>query len=102
MPFGRKKWLLKSALRGVVPDDILFGPKTGFNVPFGRWLQTSLRSFFFDHLERFAHTRPDVLNLEHVRTLFARTSAGQQDHSPILWKTLNFMVWANRAEIEFS
>ena len=102
MPFGRKKWLLKSALRGIVPDDILFGPKTGFNVPFGRWLQTSLRTLFFDELETFARRRPDVLNLERVRTLFARTNAGQQDHSPMLWKTLNFMVWANRTAIEFS
>ena len=46
MPFGRKKWLLKRALQGVVPDDILFGPKIGFNVPFGHWLQTSLREQF--------------------------------------------------------
>jgi asparagine synthase (glutamine-hydrolysing) len=102
MPLGRKKWLLKSALKGVVPDDILFGPKTGFNVPFGGWLQSSLRCLFFDHLARFARTGSDVLNLEYLRTMFARTSAGRQDHSPLLWKMLNFMIWANRAEIEFS
>jgi asparagine synthase (glutamine-hydrolysing) len=102
MPLGRKKWLLKCALRGVVPDDILFGPKTGFNVPFGRWLQSSLRSLFFDHLAKFARTRSDVLNLEYVRTVFDRTSAGRQDRSPLLWKILNFMIWANRTQVEFS
>jgi asparagine synthase (glutamine-hydrolysing) len=102
MPWGRKKWLLKAALKGVVPDDILFGPKTGFNVPFGRWLQSSLRSLFFDHLARFARTRSDVLNLEYVRTMVARTSTGRQDHSPLLWRMLNFMIWANRVQVEFS
>jgi asparagine synthase (glutamine-hydrolysing) len=102
MPWGRKKWLLKSALRGIVPDEILFGPKTGFNVPFGRWLQSSLRGLFFDHLDRFARARPGVLNVERVRTLFARTRAGRQDHSPMLWKILNFVIWANRSQVEFS
>src|SRR5690606_10264008 len=48
MPYGKKKWLLKAALRGVVPDDILYGPKMGFNVPYGYWLQTALKPLFFD------------------------------------------------------
>lgn len=102
MPFGRKKWLLKTALRGVVPDEILYGPKTGFGVPFGKWLLTSLKPLFFDHLTRFARTQPDVLNIDHIRNLFARTSSGQQDHSSLLWKILNFLVWANNTNIHFS
>jgi asparagine synthase (glutamine-hydrolysing) len=102
MPFGRKKWLLKLALRGIVPDEVLYGPKTGFNVPFGRWLQTSLKPLFFDHLNRFAGARPDILNIEHIKALFTRTATGQQDHSPILWRILNFLVWANGMNIEFT
>jgi asparagine synthase (glutamine-hydrolysing) len=102
MPLGRKKWLLKSALKGVIPDDILFAPKVGFNVPYGRWLQGSLQSMFFDYLGTFARKRPGILNQQHVRMLFARTADGRQDHSPILWKVLNFMIWADRAEVGFS
>lgn len=101
MPWGRKKWLLKSALRGVVPDEILFGPKTGFSVPYGRWLQTSLRLLFFDHLNAFKHSYPGILNAGHIENLFSRTAAGSQNHSSILWKMLNFMVWANTTRISF-
>ena len=102
MPFGRKKWLLKSALKGVVPDEILYGPKTGFGVPFDKWLLTSLKPLFFDHLTRFARTQPDVLTIDHIRSLFARTGSGQQDHSSLLWKILNFLVWANNTNIKLS
>ncbi len=102
MPFGKKKWLLKCALRDIVPDEVLDGPKTGFNVPFGRWLQTSLKPVFFDHLNRFARRQPEVLDVAHIRALFARTNAGVQDHSPLLWKMLNFMVWANGRNIELT
>jgi asparagine synthase (glutamine-hydrolysing) len=31
---GEKKYLLKQSLRGIVPDSILDGPKTGFGVPY--------------------------------------------------------------------
>lgn len=102
MPFGRKKWLLKAALRGIVPDEVLFGPKTGFNVPFANWLQTSLKPLFFDNLATFARARPDVLNVDHIRLLYSRTCEGRQNHSPLLWKVLNFLVWVNFTNVEFT
>jgi len=102
MPFGRKKWLLKRALTGVIPNEVLHGPKSGFTVPYGRWLQTSLRAMFFDHLSTFARAHPGVLNVEHVEILFARTRNGQQNHSFMLWKILNFMIWANLCKVQFS
>ena len=40
---GEKKWILRQALRGTVPDEILDGPKTGFGVPAGFWLREKLR-----------------------------------------------------------
>ena len=102
MPFGRKKWLLKESLRGIVPDEILFGPKRGFQVPYGYWLQTSLKPLFFDNLAAFARKQPGVLNDQHIKRLFERTSSGQQNHSPLLWKILNLMVWANRTNIDLN
>jgi asparagine synthase (glutamine-hydrolysing) len=102
MPFGRKKWLLKAALRGIVPDEVLFAPKTGFNVPFAKWLQTSLKPLFFDNLAAFARARPDVLNVDHIKLLFSRTCEGRQNHSPLLWKVLNFLIWVNVTKVEFA
>ena len=37
---GRTKHLLKSALRGVVPDEVLERRKKGFGIPLTRWLRT--------------------------------------------------------------
>lgn len=102
MPFGRKKWLLKRALNGVVPSVVLRAPKTGFTVPYGAWLQTSLKSMFFDYLSTFARTRPGLLNIGHIETLFARTAGGQQNHSFMLWKILNFIIWTDQSDIRFT
>jgi len=102
MPRGRKKWLLKQALRGIVPDDVLDRPKTGFNVPFGHWLRTTLKPLFFDHFETFNRKRPGVLNPWVIREWYADDQAGRRDHSYMLWKILNFMIWGNNSNIAIS
>ena len=99
MPWGKKKWLLKKALEGIVPRDILYGPKTGFSVPFGYWLRTSLKSLFFDHLARFDRELPGVVNMTKVRNLYATTQGGEQDRTETLWKLLNFMIWCNNSKV---
>jgi asparagine synthase (glutamine-hydrolysing) len=101
MPWGRKKWLLKQALHGLVPDNVLYGPKTGFSVPFGYWLRTSLKPLFFDHLETFVRKRPDVLDLAAVRGMYRAMEAGEYERSNTLWNVLNLMIWCNRSGIEF-
>jgi asparagine synthase (glutamine-hydrolysing) len=99
MPWGRKKWLLKKALHGIVPDEILYGPKTGLTVPYGKWLQGALKPMFFDHLSQFAQRNPGVLEVDHISRMYARTGSGQRNHSHMLWKVLNFMIWANNSNI---
>ncbi len=42
---AEKKWILREALRGWLPDDILDRPKQGFSVPLSSWLRTDLRSW---------------------------------------------------------
>ncbi len=98
---GEKKWLLKKALEGVVPHDILYGKKTGFGVPYGFWLRESLRPLFFDQLETFQNQHPGVLDKAVILALYKEHSARRRDRSFLLWKILNFMIWANRYKVSF-
>jgi len=99
MPWGKKKWLLKQALQGIVPHYVLYGSKTGFNVPIGYWLRTSLKPLFFDHLIRFSRERPGVLNAAKVQALYAASEGGEHDRSDTLWKLLNLMIWCNNSKV---
>lgn len=102
VPGGQKKALLKKALSGVVPDDILYGPKTGFGVPYGYWLRGALKPLFFDHLALFQHRHPNVLNAERIRRLYTENESRTRDRSFLLWKILNFMIFINNNNIEFN
>ena len=61
-----------------------------------------LKPMFFDHLQAMCHTHPDVLDAQHIENLFARTARRQQNHSFMLWKLLNFMIWAGRSRVQFT
>jgi asparagine synthase (glutamine-hydrolysing) len=99
MPRGTQKWLLKSALDGIVPEEVLNGPKSGLSVPYASWLRGPLKPVFFDQLARFSRSSPDVLDAGYVQKLFARTASGRADHSHLLWKLLMLMVWQENAGV---
>jgi asparagine synthase (glutamine-hydrolysing) len=99
MPFGKKKWLLKKALQGIVPAEVLNGRKVGLEVPYGQWLQGALKPLFFDHLSTFSRRYAGVLDVDRVTRLFAWTGEGRCDGSYMLWKVLNLMIWANNSNV---
>jgi hypothetical protein len=39
------------------------------------------------------------LDIDHVTGLFAQTVSRQRNHSHMLWKVLNFTVWANSSKV---
>jgi asparagine synthase (glutamine-hydrolysing) len=45
-----KKYILKRALRGLLPETILHRPKKGFGVPIGRWLRHDLKELVHETL----------------------------------------------------
>ena len=98
---GRKKYLLKIALEGLVPKEVLYGKKIGFSVPYGYWLRTSLRDLFFDSLDGFNKSYPGLLNNNYILNLYEEHISRKRDRSFILWKILNFILWAKIYNIKF-
>ena len=100
-PWGRKKWLLKKALKDIVPAEILSRKKTGFGVPYGFWLEESLRSLFFDNLLLFQKKHPGILDENHICNVYRDHVNNIHKRAFLLWKILNFMIWANQTSISF-
>jgi asparagine synthase (glutamine-hydrolysing) len=91
---GREtKVVLRSALRGWVPDEILDAPKRGFRLPLGDWFRGDLREFTREVLlDRRAADR-GYFEQSYVRELLDRHAAGLQDHSQGIWTLLMFELW---------
>jgi asparagine synthase (glutamine-hydrolysing) len=83
---GVKKYLLKRALRGRIPAELLTRPKQGFGVPLESWFSGSIRGFFRDHLgdgHRLAAIGIQPQGLRALQERFERT--GRRDYCDRLW-----------------
>lgn len=94
---GVQKYLLKKALEGTVPNNILYGKKTGFSVPYGYWLKTSLSGYFMSQISTSLVSR--YLDLEEIKKLYKLHIENKGNYDFLLWKTLIFAVWINKNQI---
>jgi asparagine synthase (glutamine-hydrolysing) len=89
----KKKWLLRRALRGILPDAILDGPKTGFNVPFEYWLKEPLADYMKSILTACATKNSHLFDHGEISTCIDEHISGHRDHGPLLYKLLNLCLW---------
>jgi asparagine synthase (glutamine-hydrolysing) len=93
---GQKKIVLRDAMRGRLPPEILDGPKTGFAVPYEEWLRGALHGFTCatilekTFVERFALDR---LRLE---TALSEHRSRRRDRGFLLWKLLQLALWSKQ------
>jgi len=89
----RLKHLMRCALRGLVPDEILALPKRGFTVPIPEWLRNGLRPLLRETLDPGAVARRGILHPPAVASLLAEFEAGRGDAAEKLWLVFAFEVW---------
>ena len=98
MGLGYKKHLLKRALRGVVPDEVLDRKKTGFSVPYGQWMKGALGDMLLD-LQTSSEVRTSGLfDAAHIEKLLGEHRAGTGRHDFLLYKALTLSMWVQRGE----
>ena len=98
---GQKKWLMRQALRGVVPDDILDAPKTGFGVPYENWLKEPLKDFLNDTLFTHKNKEMKLFDEKVLNKLITEHQTGKANHGFLLWKTMNFSIWLQHNKVQF-
>jgi len=86
----QKKFILRRALRGIVPDDILDGPKTGFGVPYAHWLRTTLADYARSAI---LDGGGELVDRSAMEQAFREHIDGRRNNGFILWKLLNLALW---------
>jgi asparagine synthase (glutamine-hydrolysing) len=93
---GRQKWILREALRGLLPDRILNRTKQGFSPPLGPWFRGRLRELVCDTLDERAIREFGFLRPEAVRALLRAHLEGSADHRKPLFALLMLERWRRR------
>ena len=83
---GVTKYILKKAVRGIIPDELIDRRKQGFGVPVHEWFFGRLGDRARQELDAFLNAT-DYLDRTEVMSLVARNSG------PSVWYLLNFALW---------
>ena len=90
-----RKIVLKRALRGVLPDAILYRKKEGFSIPMKNWLRRELQPLMRDLLSRDRLVRRGVFEPDEVARLMDEHVAGRANHAHQLFSLMVFERWAD-------
>jgi asparagine synthase (glutamine-hydrolysing) len=89
---GTTKWILREAMKGILPDEILARPKMGFPVPIGRWLRNEYKHVVDEYVLSERTASRGLFDSSYVRQLVAEHNAGT-NHNERLWALVNFEIW---------
>lgn len=86
---GELKHILKLAVRGVIPDDLIYRKKQGFGVPLKDWLFDRLGDRIRQEVVRFAE-RTDILHPAEVSKYLGSAQPSK------VWQLFNLALWHDR------
>jgi asparagine synthase (glutamine-hydrolysing) len=87
------KYVLRQAMKGTLPDEILSRKKMGFPVPVGSWFRGPYRHVVDEYVLGERAQARGVFDPAAVRGLVEQHQRGDADHSERLWALANFEIW---------
>jgi asparagine synthase (glutamine-hydrolysing) len=91
---GRQtKWILREAMKRLLPAAILERPKVGFRVPVNEWFRGPMRDYLYDHLTGTESQTAHYYQRDVLQRLLDEHVQGRQNHEKLLWALLNLEIW---------
>jgi asparagine synthase (glutamine-hydrolysing) len=89
---SKTKFVLREAMRGILPDEILTRKKMGFPVPIGKWFRHHYKYLLDEYVLSERALSRGIFQPDFVRNIAARHQQGE-NHDERLWALLNFEIW---------
>ncbi len=89
----KTKNLLKRALRGVIPDEIIDRKKMGFAAPVSNWMREDFGAEAEAMVMGSPLARSGPLNAAAIKDAFTKHRTGEADNALHLWVLLNLTAW---------
>jgi asparagine synthase (glutamine-hydrolysing) len=87
------KWILKKAMEGILPNDVIYRPKMGFGVPLRAWLRGPLKNMFHDLLSTETLLQRGLFDPKAVSQLVSENEKGRTDHAYSILSLMCIELW---------
>jgi asparagine synthase (glutamine-hydrolysing) len=89
------KHILRSALKGMLPETIVHRGKQGYSLPVKQLLRDQLRQYMIDLLNGSPVIK-EQFNIDHVNAMIKEHVEMTRNHNHVLWALMNVAIWHNR------
>jgi asparagine synthase (glutamine-hydrolysing) len=93
---GETKWILKKTVSPLLPRDVVWRPKQGFDLPIDDWLRGPLRETFEASVLSSGARVADLINQTTAHKLYRTHLSGLGQHGKVLWSLLVLARWSER------
>ncbi|MDP3725339.1 MAG: asparagine synthase (glutamine-hydrolyzing) [Nanoarchaeota archaeon] len=91
------KYILKQAVRGIIPDEIIDRKKQGFGAPVKEWLRgPATAKEFTDIIFNSKIRERGFFDYASVQKLISEHQAGKADHTFRIWTLVTLSLWYDR------
>ena len=88
-----KKYLLKKAFTGRIPDEVIRHRKQGFVGPTSKWIRTDLKDYVLQTLTEDNLKKHGYINPRAVERILKEHFTGKQIHDKLIWSLVIFQKW---------
>ncbi|HEU4432712.1 MAG TPA: asparagine synthase (glutamine-hydrolyzing) [Pyrinomonadaceae bacterium] len=89
----KRKYILKRALEGVLPNDVIWRRKAGFGAPIRSWLRGPLKPLIADLLSDDAVKRRGLFRPKEVKRVVDANFSGREDYNLQVFQLLGLEMW---------
>ena len=90
---NNKKYILKEALRGLVPEEVMFRRKMGFGVPLEYWFRRDLQKYTENILLSKKAEERALFRAEEIRWILRQHNNTNVNYSARIWALLTLELW---------
>lgn len=91
----KTKYVFRSALNGLLPDNIVNRGKQGYSLPVKHLLRGKMKTYMVSLLNESPVIRENM-DIAYVNQLIREHSAMVHNHNHVLWALMNVAIWHNR------
>lgn len=89
---GVNKYILKKSLERILPNEILYRKKMGFNLPIREWAKETIYNGVKDNIVQF-NKDTNIFNLEEVNTQLRLLKEGNDQYTNTIWSIYFLINW---------
>jgi asparagine synthase (glutamine-hydrolysing) len=90
---GEPKYILKKAVEGIVPNNIVYRKKQGFAAPVNEWLRNEWSAYAENTIRESMLVKQGILQYGFIKLMIESHRGRKIDAGQNIWNLLNLVLW---------